>query len=197
MVMTWADMTPAQRARLPDAVRARLYHRDYYLRNRKRRKRQRKARWQNDPKFRKTQLKQMKLVRGEKRKTEAIIKLAARIAKKASAARPQRHPRLADVNGRRELVYTTGAVALRAGREPLTIRDWIADRVLPGVSIVIGNKGWFTQGYIDAVFAALRRCVMEDARTPRDLMHKYTREALREAGEKWVPFVPIRRKIRA
>lgn len=187
----WSAMTPAERKRLDPDVRKRLYQRDYYRRMRKSRNRSRRQRWRADPKFRQQHLDRMQESRAAARKVTAPKKLEAAIASKKDRA--TRHPRLADVNKVRVLVHTTGALAQRVGRESGTVRAWLDEGVLPGCSIVIGGKCWFTDGFIAAVREALERLLVEDARAPRERLKSLAAEALRTAGETWVS-APQRRR---
>lgn len=191
-----SKMTAAERARLPPEVRDSLYQQEYYERNRQSRNDTRKHRWRSDLDFRNRLLEQMKEKRAFARQETVDDRLIEAIrAKEAideqreeeSSRRATRRPRLVEINGVKKFVYSTGALAHSLGRESQTLRAWLSAGVLPGCSVVIGNKAWFTQGFGQAVFQALRRTMLLDARAPRDMLRGLVREELEIAHEPWVP----------
>lgn len=91
------------------------------------------------------------------------------------------------VVGEPELVFSAGAFANRIGRTPATIRFWIDTGVLPGPSIRLGGRAYFTDQYISAIIKASKRLYEESGVGSLDKLKALARQELREAGQSWIP----------
>ena len=183
----WADMTETERRALPPARRRTLYQRDYYERTRKDRNKARRERRKSDMRFRDKSNKQQRQRRAKHRAEAAPDKLKAEVAEKFGIrGGKHRRPRYVTLGAERILVYTTGALARAIGRECATVRAWISEGVLPGCSVVIGGRCWFSERFARAVYDAIRFVMERDARTPRAMLRRVIRAKLREANVMWV-----------
>jgi hypothetical protein len=164
-----AELTPDQK-----------YQRDYYEKHKQTRSEQHKQRWRTDPAYRKREIERARRKRALERGKKAPERFEAMVEEKRKQAKPTRRPRLVDIDGKKVFVYSTGSVAREVGREDATIRAWLAQDVLPGPSIWIGQRAHFTEEYAKALRAACKRLLRLDGRGDLDILRRLVREELAE-----------------
>jgi hypothetical protein len=183
-------MSPEERrnAELSPERRDQFYQRDYYLQNRVPRARAHKARWWSDPEYRKREIERAQNRRAIKRAEtapERFEKMVEAVA--GDAEKPHRPPVLVEIGSKEVAVLTTAALAIRCGRKVSTVRTWIEEGVLPGVSAVIGGRAKFTDRFMDAVKEACRRILFLDGRGDHDQLRLLIVEELASRRESYVP----------
>jgi hypothetical protein len=107
--------------------------------------------------------------------------------------RPERWVAIPTRAGRRlvlpqpQLVFSAGAFANKIGRTSATIRYWVDTGVLPGPSIRLGGRAYFTERYISAILKATERLYAESGVGSLDTLRRLARQELHAAGESWIP----------
>jgi len=84
-------------------------------------------------------------------------------------------------------VYSTRYLADAVGRSQATVRSWLAGGVLPGSSIELGGRYWFTQPFIDAAARAVRAMYEHNGNGSRKVLAALVESELRDSGVSWVP----------
>ena len=182
------------------------YQHDYYLRTRKTRLRERARRWKEDPDFRARELERARKERSEERRKRAANKFAEMVARKRAEAekrdvdrkRPARRPRLIAFTGKKadlQPAYPSGTAALCIGRGGETLRGWLNEGVIPGASAFYGDKAYFTQGVIDAMYRACFRLYFEDGNGNLEVLTRLVREELYRLNEPLVEKPGARTRI--
>jgi hypothetical protein len=201
------------------------YQRKYYLSTRKDRLKAHRQRWDTDEEFRKSALDRAKEERASVRAAKAHAKFAAMIEKaradeetrkRKQAERGARRPRSArgprkprerpyglrkvSLSGRADdlvEIYPGGTFATAIGRKTETIRDWLKASVLPGASIFLGGKAYYTESFIQAVYRACEALYFKDGNGRLDILRKLIMRELSLAGESYVaPGSTERRRLR-
>lgn len=96
-------------------------------------------------------------------------------------------PRLMRIAGKDMWIHTSHRLALGCGRGQSTIRAWLAQDVLPGVTLCIKDCYYFSDNFILAVRAACRRIYAVDGNGSRDVLARLIREELMKRECSWVP----------
>jgi hypothetical protein len=174
-------------ANLSPEEKERLYQHKYYQNHRGDRLKNAALRWKTDADYRKRELERKKNQRALGRAETAIERFMRMVEEKRKSAKPTRKPRRVEIDGKTVDVHTTGALAREIGRDSGTVRKWLADGTLPGCTVLIGGKCWFSESFAKAVFAACKALYFLDGRGERMMLHRLILEELEKAGESYVP----------
>jgi len=85
-------------------------------------------------------------------------------------------------------VWSSGVLAIGCGKSPPTMRTWIEERVIPGCSIIMGDRYWFSAPMMDAIAEGILRTLYVDGRCPHNKLRRYIAAEI-EARE--VPLAPF------
>lgn len=186
----WENMTPDERRKV------RYDH--WYEKNRERRNKRRREKYHNDPDHRKKVLDGCKRRRPRLRREKAQEKFEAKLQEARERELEQSEetdygggrkglPRFVSVAGQEMWVYTSRKLAVECGRGKSTIRAWLAHEVLPGCTIVIKGRYYFSTAFIKAIRRACKRVYLIDGNGSRDVLAELIREELAKAGCSYVP----------
>lgn len=142
------------------------YFQNYYKKNKSKLSKKRRNRYNNDPAYRKQHLKNTAKAREQRRLAEADNKLKRDLQKSEDrfAGESLPKPRLMEIGGKPATCHTTLALVRFLGRSLETMRRWLTEGVIPGVSYVDdGGDYWFTEKYC----TVLRDCLKEMYKRPR------------------------------
>ncbi len=87
-------------------------------------------------------------------------------------------------------VYSSGTLAAICGKNPSTIRTWIEERVVPGCSIHMSGRYWFTEELMRAVAEGYRKTLFLDGRAPHGKLRRWVRQEIKDRGIHVEPFPP-------
>jgi len=87
-------------------------------------------------------------------------------------------------------VYSSGVLAAICGKSPSTIRTWIENRVVPGCSIYVARKYWFTEELMRAIAEGYRKTLFVDGRAPHGVLRRWIIQTIEERGVFYTPFPP-------
>lgn len=154
------------------------------------RSQRRRRKWREDAAFRERELARAKAERAARRAAAAPRKFREMVAAGRKRSVPTRRPRMWSPTGKTSdlvEVYPTGTFSVVIARTGDTIRDWMKRGVLPGASVWygvgVGRKAYFTQGYMNAVFAAMARVYAVDGNGRLEILRRFIVEELERAGE--------------
>lgn len=85
-------------------------------------------------------------------------------------------------------VYSSGTLAAFVGKDPSTIRTWIEERVIPGCSIEMSGRYWFTEELMRAIADGYRETLFLDGRAPHSKLRRWVRATIEERGVKFSAF---------
>jgi len=172
------------------AQKEREYQHRYYEEHKKQRSAQRKHRWRCDPEYRRRINERTRLRRAKARAETADQRFSEMVeAKKERTLARRKKGRKYSMPWRKvpvgeggagpfTRVYSAGYLALEVGRETATVREWLTSNVLPGCSIWIGDRAFFTREFIDSVYAACERLFYLDGRGLRSVLRRLINEEL-------------------
>jgi hypothetical protein len=177
------------------------YSRTYYLKTRKDRLAEHRKKWKADPDFRKAALDRAKEERAAVRASKAQDKFQAMIERakgdlekhnkklKRQRKRPYGLRKVSLTGKAADLVevYPSGTFATAIGRKTDTIRDWIKAKVLPGASIFLGGKAYFTERFIQAVYRACEQLYFKDGNGRLEILRALVLTELANARESYIP----------
>lgn len=167
------------------------YQQCYYERHKADLAAKAKRRWENNESgYRDRGLERAKRKRAARRAVKADTLYESRLAttKKIVGKVRVRKPRRIDLNGQRAWVYTSGAMALKAGKSPPTMRTWIEERVIPGYCFWDSGRYWFSMEFMEAVAEAVRKVLFLDGRGKLDILRRYILQELEVRGVYYIPF---------
>jgi len=188
---------PKHRSEAARTKHRRKFGKNYYDEHRDEISKKRSKRWKSDPEYR-DRVRQ----RGEEERALRRAKLhqdRLEADKAASEAywdgRRILTPRVGEVGGQPQIVYSTGALGRAIYRTMPTVRRWIANRVLPGYSWKDEHgRYWFSQDFCNAARTAVERVYLYDGRRSEKIMRQLLVEELNSAGVSWRPFDEPRKK---
>jgi len=186
----WLALTPEKRRdlRMSPTRRERFYQRERYLLTRTERAEKAQARWWNDAEYREREIRRAQDRRALQRAEVAGSRFMARcVAVADDADKPHRPPTLVKIGTQEREVFSVAYLALRCGRRAATVRQWVEDGVLPGVSAVVGHRAKFTETFILSVAEACRRVLELDGRGDHKRLRLLVIEELERAHESYVP----------
>ena len=185
----WANMNEKERNRACQA--------DWYRRKKKQRNKERREKYAKDEAHRKKVLADAKTRRAASRKETADEKFEALVKHYQEKSEPQpldgpgrrclpRHVRLS--NGWSGKVYPTSYLSWQIGRSQETVAMWMSEKVLPGSSIEIAGRYFFSYEFIDAVELACRKLYRLSGDGRRMILRDLIAEELKNAKVSWLPF---------
>lgn len=142
------------------------YFQNYYKKNKDILSKKRRNRYRTDAEYRKQHLENTKKAREQRRVVEATPKFKRDLSKSEErfAGESLPSPRLMQIKGQPVSCHTTLALVRYLGRSLETMRRWLTEGVVPGVSYVDDSGDyWFTELFCKT----LRDCVAEMYKRPR------------------------------
>jgi predicted GIY-YIG superfamily endonuclease len=85
-------------------------------------------------------------------------------------------------------VWSSGVLAIHCGKSPPTMRTWIEERVVPGCTIILGDRYWFSLALLEAIAEGVRKTLFIDGRGPHSKLRRYIATEIERRG---VPIVPL------
>lgn len=161
---TPAKAAPAEKA--PTTLDRKAYFKNYYKKNKSALSQQRRSRYKDDPVYREQHLRNTSKARKQKRVEDAPFKMKRDLTRSEQRFEGEPVPafRLMQIRGKPSPCHTSLAFMRFLGRSQETLRRWLTEKVLPGVSYVDdGGDYWFTTEFCKVV----RECLTEMYKQPR------------------------------
>ena len=124
------------------------YQKKYYSDNRDKLARQKAEKYANDPEYKRRQIEGNKARRAKRRALLADKKIKREKAESLERWKDRKipGPRIMQVEGTKQVCHSKSDFARYIGRSNETVRRWLTNGVLPGVSAVVHGKSYWSAG---------------------------------------------------
>ena len=164
------------------------YQRDYYQDHAEERRQYAKDRWENDREYREREIQRSSDRRALERAEKGRKRFKAMVEKRKAEDPDTRCPLKTEIDGEPVWVYTTGELAREVGRSPRAIRAWLREGALPGATIWIKGRAYFSERFCKAVYAACEELFLLDGRGDKKVLKVLIIKALRKEGITYVTY---------
>lgn len=167
------------------------YQRAYYLKNKEEKLKKSKERWLSDAAYREREIARSKIkreaIKAERLKLERtkwLEKIQQVPVEPAiiSLSTGSRLPRTVPDVG---IVYSLPVTASYCEVRPDVVLKWLREGYIPGASVWMGGRAWFTEGYMRVV-RLTRFTMLAEGRLRRAQFCSKVKSALREVRESFV-----------
>lgn len=163
------------------------YQRDYYQQNKEDRQSYAKDRWEHDLEYREREIQRAKDRRARERASKASSRFVQMIEERRAEADDTCNPLLTDVDGEQVLVYTSGSLSREVGRSARAIRMWLNDGTLPGATVFIQRRAYFSERFCNAVYRACEELFYLNGRGEKKILKRLIVKELAKEGITYVP----------
>ena len=163
------------------------YQRQYYREHKDERRDYAKDRWDNDREYREREIQRARDRRARQRADKASDRFKAMVESRRAEKDNTCCPLLTEVEEEQVLVYTSGSLSREVGRSTRAIRMWLNDGTLPGATVFIQRRAYFSERFCQAVYRACEELFYLNGRGEKKILKRLILKELAQEGITYVP----------
>lgn len=164
------------------------YQKEYYREHKDDRRDYSKDRWDNEPGYRKREIQRARDRRATVRAGKATDRFRSLVEARRKDDTDVCQPLLTLVGDDKVLVYTSGSLSREIGRSPRVIRMWLQDGTLPGATVFVQRRAYFSERMSKAVYRACEELFHLNGRGEKRILKRLIARELARDKITYVPY---------